>query len=158
MRLRDRIATAVLGLALVLAVAATAAAQGFTFVVSSSGTSTVAQFDQAGNFVNLYVPSGAGGLNQPAGFSFGPDGNLYVVPALKVTLKAVEAGDLVNVEVGQQFDSAQAEIRDSTLAVVATYTLSGVKITAVRISGEATTSVLTQEIVTSGKTLAFTTP
>ncbi len=80
-------------------------------------------------------------------------------PTLRVTLKAVAAGSLVNLEVGQQFGSAQVEIIDvSAFTVVATYTLSDVKITAVRISGEGTSSVLTEEIVMSGKTLAVTTP
>jgi hypothetical protein len=70
----------------------------------------------------------------------------------------VSAADLVNLEVGQQFDSAQVEVIDSGFTVVATYTLSGVKVTAVRNSAESTTPVRTQEIVTSGRTLSVTTP
>jgi hypothetical protein len=79
-------------------------------------------------------------------------------PTLRVTLEAASGGDILNVEVGQQFGSAQVEIIDSTAVVVVTYTLSGVKITAVQVSGEGTSPPLTQAIVATGKTLAVTTP
>jgi streptogramin lyase len=38
----------------------------------------VLRFDDAGNFVGVFVASGSGGLSEPRGLAFGPDGNLYV--------------------------------------------------------------------------------
>ena len=33
-----------------------------------------------GAFIDAFVSSGSGGLDMPSGLTFGPDGNLYVVP------------------------------------------------------------------------------
>jgi hypothetical protein len=47
--------------------------------VSSLGTDSVLRYDgTTGEFLGEFVASGAGGLAEPEGLTFGPDGNLYV--------------------------------------------------------------------------------
>ncbi|QYK53295.1 MAG: PEP-CTERM sorting domain-containing protein [Fimbriimonadaceae bacterium] len=47
--------------------------------VSSSGTNSVKRFDGVtGAYLGDFVASGSGGLVDPQGIAFGPDGNLYV--------------------------------------------------------------------------------
>ena len=63
-----------------------ASARGDFFVENLAVTSfdqpgqdnNVLRFDDAGNFVGVFVASGSGGLGSPRGLAFGPDGNLYV--------------------------------------------------------------------------------
>jgi sugar lactone lactonase YvrE len=52
-------------------------ARGDFFVGDEQGNN-VLRFDNAGNFVGVFVASGSGGLDEPRGLAFGPDGNLYV--------------------------------------------------------------------------------
>jgi hypothetical protein len=45
--------------------------------VSSSASDQVLRYDvQTGAFINAFVPTGSGGLSEPEGLAFGPDGNL----------------------------------------------------------------------------------
>jgi hypothetical protein len=47
--------------------------------VTSDFTHSVLRFDgTTGAFVDVFVPSGSGGLSLPVDLAFGPDGNLYV--------------------------------------------------------------------------------
>jgi hypothetical protein len=48
-------------------------------LVSSGGTDQVLRYDgTTGAFIDAFVSAGSGGLDQPSGLTFGPDGNLYV--------------------------------------------------------------------------------
>jgi DNA-binding beta-propeller fold protein YncE len=50
-----------------------------SLIVSSAHNDSILNYDQnAGTFINTFVPSGNGGLALPEGLAFGPDGNLYV--------------------------------------------------------------------------------
>jgi len=52
---------------------------GFLYVANSSLTGQVSRFNaNTGAFVNTFVAAGSGGLSNPEGMVFGPDGNLYV--------------------------------------------------------------------------------
>ncbi len=55
-----------------------APAAGADLLVSSNGRSTVERFDLSGSSLGAFVPAGSGGLTNPDGMAFGPDGNLYV--------------------------------------------------------------------------------
>jgi len=47
--------------------------------VTSAGSDSVLRYDgQTGAFLDAFVPSGSGGLNDPTALVFGPDGDLYV--------------------------------------------------------------------------------
>lgn len=47
--------------------------------VSSEGTSSIKRYDgMTGAYINDFVTFGSGGLANPQGIAFGPDGNLYV--------------------------------------------------------------------------------
>lgn len=47
--------------------------------ISSAQTDSVLRYDgMTGAFIDAFVPSGSGGLNDPTAIVFGPDGNLYV--------------------------------------------------------------------------------
>ncbi len=46
--------------------------------VSAASRNAVMQFDGSGNYLGDFVSSGLGGLADPQGISFGPDGHLYV--------------------------------------------------------------------------------
>ena len=48
------------------------------FFVSNGPDHNVLRFDDAGNFISVFVASRSGGLSGPRGLTFGPDGNLYV--------------------------------------------------------------------------------
>ncbi len=50
---------------------------GVWFESDVSGNS-IRRFDQSGAFIDVFVSAGAGGLDDPTGVTFGPDGNLYV--------------------------------------------------------------------------------
>ena len=48
-------------------------------LVGSGGTDSILRFDETtGAFIDAFVPPGSGGLDNPLGMTFGPDGNLYV--------------------------------------------------------------------------------
>jgi DNA-binding beta-propeller fold protein YncE len=48
-------------------------------LVSSIGTNQVLEYNgTTGAFVTPFVSAGSGGLNQPYGLAFGPNGNLFV--------------------------------------------------------------------------------
>jgi len=50
--------------------------------VSSHHTDSVVRYDAAtGEYVDTFIPSGHGGLEEPEAMAFGPDGNLYVASA-----------------------------------------------------------------------------
>src|SRR5437868_3680468 len=53
---------------------------GSTYLlVTSFSSNAVLRYDGVtGNFVDAFVPPGSGGLVQPNGLRYGPDGNLYV--------------------------------------------------------------------------------
>ena len=51
--------------------------QGDMFVSAASANS-VMRFDDAGNFLGNFVSPNSGGLSNPQGIAFGPDGHLYV--------------------------------------------------------------------------------
>jgi streptogramin lyase len=56
-----------------------AAALATRLVVSSEFSHSILRYDGAsGAFVDTFVPSGSGGLDQPTGVTQGPDGNFYV--------------------------------------------------------------------------------
>lgn len=53
--------------------------EGDHLYVANEGSDEVLRFDAAtGDFVDVFVEAGAGGLNAPAGMVFGPDGVLHV--------------------------------------------------------------------------------
>ncbi|MGB3238840.1 MAG: S8 family serine peptidase, partial [Geitlerinemataceae cyanobacterium] len=48
--------------------------------VSSNGSGEILRFDErTGDFLEVFVPEGGGGLEVPTGLTSGPDGNLYVI-------------------------------------------------------------------------------
>ncbi|MGK7902664.1 MAG: hypothetical protein AB4352_14865 [Hormoscilla sp.] len=48
-------------------------------LVSSFGSDEVLRYDATtGFFIDAFVPAGSGGLDNPTGMTFGPDGNLYI--------------------------------------------------------------------------------
>jgi DNA-binding beta-propeller fold protein YncE len=51
---------------------------GHHLYVSSYETDEVLRYDTTGAFIDAFVSSGSGGLDNPEGLIFGPDGNLYV--------------------------------------------------------------------------------
>ena len=73
--MRTRLLTA-LALALVLLLPRPAAAD---LLVLSNDTDEVLRYDgSTGAFLGAFVSAGSGGLDEPSGLAFGPDGNLYV--------------------------------------------------------------------------------
>ncbi len=46
--------------------------------VSAAGNNSVLRFDDSGTLLGNFVAPGAGGLTDPQGITFGPDGHLYV--------------------------------------------------------------------------------
>jgi DNA-binding beta-propeller fold protein YncE len=47
--------------------------------VNSTVTDAILRYDgRTGTFLDVFVPSGSGGLEAPSGLVFGPDGHLYV--------------------------------------------------------------------------------
>jgi len=57
-------------------------ALGQDLYVTSLLTNQVLKYNgSTGAFVSAFVPTGSGGLNEPVGLTFGPDGNLYVASA-----------------------------------------------------------------------------
>ena len=47
--------------------------------MSGSYSNSVYRFDDVtGNFIDIFIPTGSGGLYCPNGLNFGPDGLLYV--------------------------------------------------------------------------------
>ena len=75
---------------------------------------------------------------------------------LSVTKAFTIDGGIGAAQVGQQFDSAALQIFDEAGTLLATYNLSSVEVTAVRLSGEA--EIATQGITLSFKTLAVSLP
>lgn len=57
-------------------------------LVSSSGDNSIKQYDElTGEYIRDFVTSGSGGLLNPQGLDFGPDGNLYVSSSNNSTVK-----------------------------------------------------------------------
>ena len=75
---------------------------------------------------------------------------------LSVTRALTIDGGIGTVQVGQRFDSAVLQIFDETGTPLATYRLSSVEVTAIRLSGEA--EAATQGITLSFKALAVSFP
>lgn len=69
--------TAALGAAVLLAVGAPARADFFVTAYEQTAAE-VLQYDNAGNFVRVFVTPGSGGLSSPQSLVRGPDGNLYI--------------------------------------------------------------------------------
>ncbi len=47
--------------------------------VANAGTNSILRYDGVtGEFKDVFVLSGSGGLQRPCDLAFGPDGNLYV--------------------------------------------------------------------------------
>lgn len=69
----------VLAATAVVQVGSSAVAFADFLYVSSRATHEVLRFDSdTGDFVDAFVTAGSGGLDEPSGLTFGPDGNLYV--------------------------------------------------------------------------------
>ena len=75
---KDRWTTAISTVVLTAALGFCAASARGDFFVGNNPDHNVLRFDDAGNFISVFVASGSGGLNAPRGLTFGPDGNLYV--------------------------------------------------------------------------------
>ena len=60
---------------------------GGSLYVSSANTDSVLRYDGAtGAFIDMFVPTGSGGLLGPRGFRFAPDGHLYVASSANDTV------------------------------------------------------------------------
>lgn len=71
-----------LALAALAALGSVQAARAQELFVTSFDNSRVLRYDgTTGAFLDTFVPTAAGGLRNPAGLVFGPDGNLYVSSA-----------------------------------------------------------------------------
>lgn len=67
--------------------------EGDHLYVANEGTDEVLRFDAAtGDFVDVFVAAGEGGLNAPAGMVFGPDGVLHVASVNTNTVLRFDAG------------------------------------------------------------------
>ncbi|MGB5898949.1 MAG: NHL repeat-containing protein, partial [Geitlerinemataceae cyanobacterium] len=68
--------------------------------VSSEYNDRILRFDaETGDFIEVFVPTGSGGLGAPLGLTFGPDDNLYVSSAItdEVLRYDGETGDFIDV-------------------------------------------------------------
>lgn len=55
-----------------------------SLLVSSLDTASILRYDgESGAFLDVFVPSGSGGLDEPFGLIYGPDNNLYVTSATR---------------------------------------------------------------------------
>ncbi|MBI3071427.1 MAG: NHL repeat-containing protein [Deltaproteobacteria bacterium] len=78
-RIRSRRWWTFVGFALIATHLQSQQAQAITLYISSSGNDRVLTFDDdTGAFIAEFVTAGSGGLSQPRGLTFGPDGHLYV--------------------------------------------------------------------------------
>lgn len=76
--LRHAVAATALTGALATALAAHAAACDGVFLVSSGPDDQVRRYDDTGAFVDVFVPTGSGGVDGPQHMTFDDDGRLYV--------------------------------------------------------------------------------
>jgi sugar lactone lactonase YvrE len=60
---------------------------GYLYVATQESNDVVRYDAATGAFVDVFVPSGTGGLGVPNGLTFGPEGNLYVTSAGNAVLR-----------------------------------------------------------------------